>query len=484
LQLTANRRAGLFFACAALLLAMWPQLAAAQSSSANATGIETVTVTAPRWREEALKAREAAPNVVEIQPVQEIRKLPDVNVAEALQRMPGISMESDSGEGRFINIRGMDADLNGTTFDGVTLMPSNQSSPQGGSRAVAFDAFPSGVIGGVEIIKSITPDMDAEGLGGVVNILPRGLPPGGESFVDASVGSGYEPLRERPVWQGDLTAGSSFDQNADMGDGGPFSLVGTYAYEEDHRGIDDLEEGYSLDPEPYNDPQLAKVFNNVQYRWYEYHRIRQGAAGNFSWTPNANNEFFVRVIHAGYTEYAFKHQFILQNLDTCLGDTPPDCYISRSVGFNAPYAIPLENFTDSAEHVGNDLIEFGGHSKLGPITADYRGAWNRGHDDFPTNWGIAFAATNFIPLTYNNLISASHPTWNSPVNLADPYLYALGVDASNSNAPINTSSLQNAPSISHDEEWSGAVDFTLPLDIDDATGRLKWGGQVRLRSRL
>ena len=91
--------------------------AAAQSSSnasTNTSAIETVTVTAPRWRQEALKAKQAAPNVIEIKPVQQIRKLPDVNVAEALQRMPGISMEADTGEGRFVNIRGMDADLNGT----------------------------------------------------------------------------------------------------------------------------------------------------------------------------------------------------------------------------------------------------------------------------------------------------------------------------------------------------------------------------------
>lgn len=474
--------------CALVLCALVSFVAAAGSARAanpsTATGIETITVTAPRWKDQALKAKAAAPNVIEVQPVQEIRKLPDVNVAEALQRLPGISMESDTGEGRFINIRGMDADLNGTTFDGVTLMPSNQATPQGGSRAVAFDAFPSGVIGGVEIIKSLTPDMDAEGLGGVVNILPRGLPPGGASFVDAAIGSGYEPLRDRPIWQGDLTAGTSFDETGEMGDGGPFSTVGTYAYEEDHRGVDDVEEGYSLDPTPYGDPSLAKVFNNVQYRWYEYHRIRQGAAGNFSWSPNADNEFFLRIIHAGYTEYADKHHLELQNLDTCVGDTPPDCYISRSVGFNAPFAIPFQTFTDSAEHVGNDLVEFGGHSRVGPLTVDYRGAWNRGHDDFPVNWGGAFATTNFIPLTYNNLLSASHPTWSSPLNLANPALYALGVDNANPNDPINMSSLQNAPSISHDEEWSGAADFTLPLDVDDVDGRLKFGSQVRLRSRL
>jgi TonB-dependent receptor len=114
----------------------------------------------------AQKLKKLAPNVVSVQPQSEIQKLPDVNLAEALQRVPGVEMESDTGEGRFINIRGMDADLNGTSYDGVHLTASNQSSPTGGGRAVAMDAFPASIVGGVEVVKSLTPDMDAEGLGG------------------------------------------------------------------------------------------------------------------------------------------------------------------------------------------------------------------------------------------------------------------------------------------------------------------------------
>src|SRR5262249_3688067 len=139
-------------------------------------GIHTIIVTGTR--QEAETAKRNAPNVMDVQPLEEIRKLPDVNIAEALQRIPGVSMESDSGEGRFVNIRGMDADLNGTSFDGVRLTASNPSSPQSGGRAVAFDALLPSLVGGIEVIKSLTPDMDAEGLGGVVNLLPRQVPEG------------------------------------------------------------------------------------------------------------------------------------------------------------------------------------------------------------------------------------------------------------------------------------------------------------------
>jgi outer membrane receptor for ferrienterochelin and colicin len=161
-------------------------------------------------RAQAKELKKEAPNIIEVQPYEEIIKLPDVNVAEALQRVPGISLESDSGEGRFINIRGLDADLNGTTFDSVRLTPSNQSSPLGGGRAVAFDAFPAGAIGGVEVIKTLTPDIDAEGLGGVINLLPRTMPADGHAFLDANFAAGFENLRPTAVFKGDITAGASF----------------------------------------------------------------------------------------------------------------------------------------------------------------------------------------------------------------------------------------------------------------------------------
>lgn len=146
--------------------------------TASSQNAETIVVTGTRAQAKLVKKQ--ANVIIEVAPLEQIRSLPDANAAEALQRLPGISMESDSGAGRYINIRGMDADLNGTTFDGVRMMANNPQTPQGGARAVAFDAFPAGILGGLEVIKSLTPEMDAEGLGGVVNIQPRTIPDGAE----------------------------------------------------------------------------------------------------------------------------------------------------------------------------------------------------------------------------------------------------------------------------------------------------------------
>ena len=83
--------------------------------------------------------QEHAANIVNVMTAKDILRLPDVNAAEALRRVPGISLWSDTGEGRFVAIRGLDADLNSTTFNGIRLLPTNPASIFGGGRAVALD---------------------------------------------------------------------------------------------------------------------------------------------------------------------------------------------------------------------------------------------------------------------------------------------------------------------------------------------------------
>src|SRR5579864_7854475 len=172
---------------------------------------ESVLPSSTTTRAAAIEEKKQAPNILDVQPLSEIQKLPDINMAEALQRLPGISLETDSGEGRFINIRGLDSDLNGNTYAGVRLPASNPSSPFGGGRAVAFDTFPTGIVGGVELTKTLRPDMDAEALGGSINLVPRtGAEHGGKPFLEADLGGGYEPLRATPVYHAELSAGRSF----------------------------------------------------------------------------------------------------------------------------------------------------------------------------------------------------------------------------------------------------------------------------------
>jgi TonB-dependent receptor len=447
---------------AALLFSLGQTAYAAQTGRPDApTNVETVVVTGTR--NQAADIKHNAPVVIDIAPLEQIRSLPDENAAEALQRLPGVSMESDSGAGRFVNIRGMDADLNGTTYDGVRMMANNPASPQGGARAVALDAFPAGFFGGLEVIKSLTPAMDGEGLGGVVNIQPRTIPRGEDHVFDASIGGGIESLRNTGVYKGDITVGKRFLDDK-------LAVIFSYGYQKDSRGIDDIEADYINDPTVVPAGTSAflakKAFDDVQYRWYQYHRTRQGYGGGATFSPNDSTDLYLRGFHAGYEETANKHEFVLNGLaDNVVS-------VDNSTGnFTSSGVSPYYSNIATKEQLGNDLIEVGGKTNLGLIAMDARASWTRGSDRFPYSINARFADPNGVDVVYNNT-NANRPTYRAlgGVDLTNPALYT-------------TLKRGNAPSVNSDQEYAGVMNFTAPVDLLGNAGVVAFGGSVRERTR-
>src|SRR5665213_26429 len=134
----------------ALLLASGAHAEAGADANAS-NPVSDVVVTAPRQEVLARQRQYEAPNIVSVQSAETILKYPDFNAAEALGRMPGISISTDTGEGRFVNIRGIDGNLAGATFGGVPLLNTNPGGTYfgGGGRAVEFDTIPVGSIDGL-----------------------------------------------------------------------------------------------------------------------------------------------------------------------------------------------------------------------------------------------------------------------------------------------------------------------------------------------
>jgi hypothetical protein len=92
--------------------------AAAAAAEDGAAPVSEVIVTAPRQEEKARIVQFKAPNLISVQSAETILKYPDFNAAEALGRLPGISLSSDTGEGRFVQIRSIDANLDGFGVEG------------------------------------------------------------------------------------------------------------------------------------------------------------------------------------------------------------------------------------------------------------------------------------------------------------------------------------------------------------------------------
>src|SRR5664280_2301944 len=146
-----------------------------------------VVVTGTQNKETNSSARSderISPNVVSIISAKTIESLPDLNVANVLQRVSGVSMmKNSSGNNTQLVIRGMAPRYNSTLVNG-TVVPTTSGS----TRAVSMDIFPSVFVGRIEVTKALTPDMEASGLGGLANIVMKNAPDTAILYVDLSTG--------------------------------------------------------------------------------------------------------------------------------------------------------------------------------------------------------------------------------------------------------------------------------------------------------
>ena len=138
---------------------------------ASFTGQEVVVTAQILGQAKAINQQLNSESIANIVSADRIQELPDVNAAEAIARLPGVSLNRSGGEGQKIVIRGMEPKFNAITVNGVRL-PSNSST----DRSVDLSLISPELLDGIEVYKSPLPDMDAESIGGTVNLKLRKAP--------------------------------------------------------------------------------------------------------------------------------------------------------------------------------------------------------------------------------------------------------------------------------------------------------------------
>src|ERR1700694_465980 len=211
---------------------------AGQTANVNAvlkvaTVNDQVMVTAARLQgeAEAINIERMADNIVQVLPANVITSLPNTNVADAVGRLPSVTLERDEGEGKYVQIRGTEPRLSNTTIDGV-----NVPSPEGNVRNVKLDVIPSSLVDRIEVNKTLSANQDGDAIGGSVNLVTKSA--GDRPTLDVEGQGGYTNIIGGR-WAGALdgTYGQRFGENKKFG----FLLGGTYDW--NGRGINDLEPG-------------------------------------------------------------------------------------------------------------------------------------------------------------------------------------------------------------------------------------------------
>lgn len=238
--------------------------------------------------DQALKEQRSADSIKSVVHADGVAQLPDENVAEAVQRLPGVSVERDQGEGRFVSVRGLGPDLNSVTING-TLVPA----PESERRAVALDVLPSELVQSLSVIKTLTPDMDANSLGGTVDVKSLSAFDHKGLFYTGSSEASYDKNTSQtsPKFSGAISDRFSLGDGIDN-----FGVAAALSWQKRDFGSDNVETGGAWDFEQ------GSRLEEFEQRDYDICRERAGGGLNFDYKPDDFSSYYLRTLYSRYKD--------------------------------------------------------------------------------------------------------------------------------------------------------------------------------------
>ena len=234
----------------------------------------------------ALNRQRNAAGIVTVASTDEMGQFPDSNVGETLQRLAGLSVERDQGEGRFVRVRGLAPDYNAVTYNGTQL-----AAPEAGRRAVALDVIPSDLLESVEVSKTMSPDMAAGSLGGTIEIKSLSAFDRSSDFYSMTAEGGYNQLTSSTSPKLSGVYSSIFDINGEPETLG-IAIAASYANRK--FGSENVETGGKWD--------FEEGLEEFELRDYQISRERAGLAFNVDYHPGNNNEYYLRTLYSEFSD--------------------------------------------------------------------------------------------------------------------------------------------------------------------------------------
>ncbi|MCH8012969.1 MAG: TonB-dependent receptor plug domain-containing protein [Candidatus Marinimicrobia bacterium] len=235
----------------------------------------------------ALSQQKSAVNITNIVSSDQIERFPDPNIAEALQRIPAISIQRDHGEGRYVLIRGTEARLNSTMINGVRI-----PSPEDDNRNVSLDVIPSNLMQMVEVSKALTPDMDGDAIGGSVNLVTKNAFDYDGQILNLNLNGGYRNLRGDAGGQAAVTYANQFMD-------GKLGFLVSGSYHSADMATDNIE--LEWDEDEFNGSDET-ILDDMQLRHYNLNRTRIGLTTSLNFKPNDQSSYYLTGLYNNYTD--------------------------------------------------------------------------------------------------------------------------------------------------------------------------------------
>ncbi|PQJ34908.1 TonB-dependent receptor [Salinibacter sp. 10B] len=402
-------------------------------------------------------------NIVDALAADRIGNLPEKNVAEAVQRLPGIVMRNDRTEGRFVSIRGGAANLNNVTLNGNTLAST------AGSRATALDLLPAEMVSNVEVTKAVTPDMPANAIGGSVNISTLTAFDREGAFAFGSI-RGLQHDQQVPSFEtafpfrANLTAGTQVGPNDNIG-----LLVSASGSRRDFTTSGLKAENWNwANEEDLPTTNVPEGFEQVVER---NKRSRFALNTSFDWRPTDQTSGFVRPYFT-YTDEAGidnELEYVLKG-----GEDAGPTITENGSRFPAGYGSVDLSRTDEEESLWGTNVGFE-HRFGSALTWSASGTYSRGYlerggpdGEFqtPGEDSVNPQASGVADMT--NFLFNFYP--ENPQYIGDASNYTAN--------PVDVEYQENT-----ENTYAAKTDVRLPFEFGALPGYLKAGGQIEMRDK-
>ena len=398
----------------------------------------------------ALSMQRAASVVTNVIASDLVGKFPDQNAAAALSRVPGVAVQRDQGQARYINLRGAPQRWTTLAFDGVNVIGSE-------GRIVRFDEIPAPIIQTIEVVKANSPDLPAESVAGRINVITASAFDRPGFHVSAEAAPGYFELG------GDLQYNAFAKVSNTWGD--KFGITVTGAQYSRNQVTDNIESEYDLGPNGGLFP------NNADFRVYYLERTNNAFSGRMDFRPNTNHELFATSTFVEFNDDEQRNQYVF-NLDDGAG------YLE---GANSPdqgtlQGVPMQQLLGPGYYrnsTWNNIL--GGTSRFGGWTLDYRGSYTQTNAELDLPLFFLIDAFPSFNVAYD-FTDVDQPN----VDLSDPMGMPIGqLDQSGPEVELGLI-------VDGDEDadaYSAQFDLSRSLDVFGVPSTLKFGAKLDVRDK-
>jgi TonB-dependent receptor len=404
---------------------------------------EVVIGGALQGQNRAINAQKSNLGITNIVSADQVGKFPDSNIGDALKRISGINVQYDQGEARFGQVRGTSADLSSVTINGNRV-----PSAEGDTRNVQLDLIPADMVQTIEVNKVITPDMDADAIGGSINLVTKNSPY--KRIISATAGSGWNKVSEKAQTNLGFTYGDKFFNDK-------LGLIVSASYQYAPSGSDNTEF-------EWGQTDAGELYlKNYEIRQYYVTRERQSYSAALNWDITSNHKLFFKGIFNNRNDWENRYRTTLKDLNKKSVDNTADVRIQTKGGTS-------DNKNARLEQQRTMDFTLGGEHLLGKVSVDWNVSYAKASEERPNERYIDYVLKKqkFTP----DLSDLRKPYYSPQSG------YKMTLD--------NSFSLKE---VTEEQEDIQEKDFKLNLNLEfplrkgEFGNKLKFGGKLVAKSK-